>query len=716
MPYLIVRQPDRVAFSFELREGITVGRHEQNAIVLDDSKVSRQHASFGAAEGGWAVQDLNSTHGTFVNGARVSASPLADGDRVQIGQVLLTFSETDDRASELVHQKTAVEAPSLDGEAGRRLRVFYDVARAVGEIEDPDALLGRMLEAIVDVLGCERGLVGLREGPGAALRRIVRSRGGGAAREVVLSRFLVEATLVRREGVIVRDPTSAHTLMREGILSAMSVPLCVGSRVLGLLYVDDRGASGRFTEQDLDFLSALGHLTGAALEGAERYQRVAAVAEALGAGSPLGEIVGNSAPMQRLRSQIRKFAAAANAHVLIRGESGTGKELVARTLHALSPRAEQPFITLNCAAIPETMIEAELFGYEKGAFTGAARDKRGKFVLANRGTLFLDEIGDLGSPAQAKLLRAIQQGEVQPLGSERVTHVDVRILSATHKDLMAEVAAGRFREDLYYRLNVVELDVPPLRERGEDIALLAQTFLLEAARQMAKPVRGFSAPALEALRRHRWPGNVRELENEAERAAIVADGELVDVDDLSPRIAAAVGRGAAPASPARTLAEQFAELELRERALVEQAFEAARGNLSEAGRLLGITRVMMKLRVDKFGVAGRGAAPRGEKLRAARLSRPRVSSGSWRVRTTRRQASRPISSRPWSCTPPRPTACGSPGGASWPTGTRSAIAWARAAWARSGAPSTAISARRSRSRSCCPSGCTRSCSRSFAAR
>ena len=602
MPHLIVRQPDRVAFSVELREGMVVGRSEQNAIALDDTKVSRQHAAFAAPGGRWAVRDLGSTHGTFVNGARVSARELVDGDRVQVGQVILTFVESDDRPSELVHQKTAVEAPARDGEAGRRLRVFYDVAHAIGEFEDTDALLGRMLEAIVDVLGCERGLVGLREAQGVALRRVVRSRGGGAGREVVLSRSLVEATLERREGVIVRDPTSAHTLMREGILSAMSVPLCAGARVLGLLYVDDRGAAGRFTEQDLDFLSALGHLTGAALEGAERYQRVAAVVEALGVGSPLGEIVGDSPPVQRLRAEVRKFAAA-SAHVLVRGESGTGKELVAHTLHALSARADQPFVTLNCAAIPETMIEAELFGYEKGAFTGAARDKRGKFVLANRGTLFLDEIGDLGAPAQAKLLRAIQQGEVQPLGSERVSRVDVRILSATHKDLMAEVAAGRFREDLFYRLNVVELHVPPLRERGDDIVLLAQTFLVASARRMGKPLRGFSPRALEALRRHRWPGNVRELQNEAERAAIVAEGDLVDVGDLSARLSGAP-RGAAPAAPARTLAERFAELEPLEKSLVEQAVGAARGNLSEAARLLGISRVMLKRRVEKFGLSG----------------------------------------------------------------------------------------------------------------
>jgi Nif-specific regulatory protein len=284
--------------------------------------------------------------------------------------------------------------------------------------------------------------------------------------------------------------------------------------------------------------------------------------------------------------------------VLVRGESGSGKELIARALHTSSPRAERPFVTLNCAAIPETMLESELFGYEKGAFTGAVAKKRGKFALADGGTLFLDEIGDLALPAQAKLLRAIQEGEIQPLGAERTQKVDVRVVSATHKDLMKEIADKRFREDLYYRLAVVEIEVPPLREREGDVALLATALMRRSAAQMGKRLDGFTDAALAALVRHDWPGNVRELRNEIERAVINADGALVDAHDLSPRLGAARPKPGQPRT--RSLAEQFAELEPTEKSLVEDAMSQAKGNVSEAARLLGITRIMMKRRVDKL--------------------------------------------------------------------------------------------------------------------
>ena len=335
--------------------------------------------------------------------------------------------------------------------------------------------------------------------------------------------------------------------------------------------------------------------------------------EPAGAEAALGALVGESEAVVRLRKEIRKFAEA-GAHVLIHGESGTGKELVARALHALSVRAEKPFVTLNCAAIPEAMLESELFGHEKGAFTGAQKDRRGKFTLAHRGTLFLDEIGDLAAAEQAKLLRAIQEGEVQPLGAEKPTHVDVRVVAASHKDLAEEVRAGRFREDLFYRLAVVELRVPPLRERGEDVDLLARTFLTATARRMGRSVVGFSAEALAALAAYRWPGNVRELQNEVERAAIVAEGAYVERAELSARVREAgpsqalLGTRPAPASaltssPGGSMAERFAALEPSERALVMEALAAAKGNITEAARLLGITRIMMRRRVERFGLA-----------------------------------------------------------------------------------------------------------------
>ncbi|HEU4411713.1 MAG TPA: sigma 54-interacting transcriptional regulator [Polyangiaceae bacterium] len=588
-----------------LKNGLSAGRHEQNDLVLGDHQVSRQHTRFALGAEGWYFEDLGSRHGTLINGARAERSALRHGDCVQIGNVLLTFSDASEPPTIVHQQVTAVPPPAPDG-PDRRLQLLYDVSRAVGDLTNEGDLLGRMLEATLDVFACERALVGLCVEGKSALRRTVRAREPSAGDDVVISRAILDAVIDRREGVILRSGRGRDTpgtLLREKILSAMAVPLRAGDRVVGLLYVDDRQRDDRFAPRDLEFFTALGHLTAAALESAERFRRVAAVAEALRTNGLTDELLGESEPMRRLKAQIHKYGAA-SANVLIRGESGTGKELVARTLHAVSGRAEQPFVTLNCAAIPETMIESELFGYVKGAFTGALRDKRGKFALADRGTLFLDEIGDLDLAAQAKVLRAIQEGEIQPLGSERTSRVNVRIFAATHKDLQAEIAAKRFREDLYYRLSVVEIEAPPLRERGDDIELLARALLKSSASSMAKRPMGFTPAALAALRRYPWPGNVRELRNEMERAAINAELSTVDLGDLSPKLRSSAGVEPPVSGRRASLAEQYGQLEPTERRLVEEAMREARGNLSEAARLLGISWIMMKRRVERFGLGG----------------------------------------------------------------------------------------------------------------
>ncbi len=604
MPHLVVQQPDSAPGTVELGQTTTIGRQEASSVVLADAKASRRHATIVRDAQGFTLTDAGSTHGTFINGEPSTVRRLEDGDRIQIGQVLLTFCEGI-VASEILHrQKT--QPSSHDAEA--KLRLFYEVAAAIGEIEDPDALLGRMLAAILDVLGCERGLVGLVEPAG--MRRVTRVRADANA-DIVLARVLIDSILGRREGLIVREPLRGGS--RARVLSAMGVPLLAGTRVLGLLYVDAHGAETRFSSEDLSFLAALGHLTAAALESAERYRK-ASEGEPTSAEAAMAALVGESAPMAALRREIQRYAAS-TAHVLIQGESGTGKELVARALCASSPRAARPLVTLNCAAIPETMVESELFGFEKGAFTGAVKDKRGKFALAHGGTLFLDEIGDLGLSAQAKVLRAIQEGEVQPVGAEKPLHVDVRILAATHKNLSEEVKAGRFREDLYYRLAVVEVVVPKLRDRGEDVVLLAHRLLVDAARRLGKPLAGFSDAALAALRSYPWPGNVRELQNECERAAILAEGPMVEDTALRARVrdtpaspslslAGPSGDPLPPAVPERsTLAARFAQLEPTERALVEEALTVARGNITEAARLLGVSRIMIRRRVEKFGLS-----------------------------------------------------------------------------------------------------------------
>ncbi len=285
----------------------------------------------------------------------------------------------------------------------------------------------------------------------------------------------------------------------------------------------------------------------AAAQGAAVVSVLAARAAALAAVAPRVEpaeadaewhgMIGASPPMRALRPTLEKFAAV-NAPVLVRGESGTGKDVVARILHRIGERSEQPFVAENCAAIPETLLESVLFGHKRGSFTGAVRDHDGHFVAAHRGTLFLDEIGEMPLPMQAKLLRALQEGEVRPVGSEKVRKVDVRVIAATNRDLEAAVRDGGFRQDLYYRLDVLQITLPPLRDRGDDVLLLARRFLAAAAGKSGRELRlGGAAEA--ALRAYRWPGNIRQLQNEIQRVAALADGPEVGVADLSPDVAAA---------------------------------------------------------------------------------------------------------------------------------------------------------------------------------
>ncbi|MDC0747077.1 sigma 54-interacting transcriptional regulator [Polyangium mundeleinium] len=608
MPQLVSFAPGQGPLAIDLHVPLVVGRDPLVDLPILDQLVSRRHACFEPESDQWFVRDLGSANGTFVKGVRVDRARLAHGDVIDIGAARLVFQEEEGAEIVLARHETQDEAATA-GRSSQRLTVLYEVTRAINTLEDPDALLGRMLEAVLDLVGGERALVALVEGPRRdVLRRIMRVRGGleRATDEIVVSRTMVQALLERREAVIVREGRgrgAPHTHTRQTIMSAIGAPLEVSGRVLGFLYVDDRYREERFSEEDLDFLNALGRMLAAALDGAERLQRASALAEAASSREPIYGTVGQSPPIQKLRVQVARYAAASGANVLIRGESGTGKELVARALHAASPRARMPFVPVNCAAIPETMIEGVLFGYDKGAFTGAAQRRRGQFALANRGTLFLDEIGDLGLSAQAKVLRALQEGELAPLGAETPVRVDVRVFAATHKDLRQEIAAGRFREDLYYRLNVLQIEVPALRERGADIELLAQMFLEAAALNLNKRLGGFSAAARAALVAYPWPGNVRELRNEVERAVVQAEGAVVELDDLSTTLRTVVSPPEpAPPPSAGSLAARFAALEPTERTLVEEALATTNGNLSEAARLLGITRIMMRRRVERFGL------------------------------------------------------------------------------------------------------------------
>jgi len=309
-------------------------------------------------------------------------------------------------------------------------------------------------------------------------------------------------------------------------------------------------------------------------------------------------IVGRSTRMQRV-FDISASVSLTNAGVLITGESGTGKELIARSIHFSSPRKNSPFVVLNCGAMSEGVLESELFGHEKGAFTGAVRQRKGRFELAHGGTLFIDEVGELSAGSQVRLLRVLQEKEFERVGGDETIRVDVRIIAATNKDLRVEVERGRFREDLFYRLNVVEIPVPPLRDRVEDVEPLAEFFLKRYVRETGKDVRNISPLALEVLKHYRWPGNVRELENAMERAVVLCRGSTVTPDDLPVGIAGERRDVLEIPSKAMGLTEMLDDLE---RQIIVRALEQAQGSQTRASESLGIARTTLRYKMEKFGL------------------------------------------------------------------------------------------------------------------
>jgi two-component system response regulator HydG len=337
-----------------------------------------------------------------------------------------------------------------------------------------------------------------------------------------------------------------------------------------------------------------------ALEHTDLKQENKYLKDKLSANYELKNIIGRSRPMKELIDMLAMIAPS-EATVLITGESGTGKELIAKSIHHNSSRKDHPLIIVNCTALTETLLESELFGHEKGAFTGADKRREGRFMQANRGTIFLDEIGETSSAMQAKLLRVIQEREIQRVGGEETLSVDVRILAATNRNLEEDVKKGKFREDLYYRLNVVMLNIPPLRDRQDDIPLLAHHFLEKYAEKNRKPVKGFSPLAMDMLLKYEWPGNVRELENTIERAVILLPGEHITEKELPSNITE-------PYSEKRNWVEQPKELaanrplEEIEKEAILATLEAAGGNKSETARRLGINRKTLHKKLKDYGV------------------------------------------------------------------------------------------------------------------
>ena len=497
----------------------------------------------------------------------------------------------------------------------RRLAALLDVSQALSGTLDLRASLDRVLEILRRSHGVLRAAVTLLDpdsghlyiaassGLEPAGQRVRYRVGEGITGRVVASGRPVVVPQVSREPLFLHR--AADRSRQE--TTFICVPILVNRQPAGALAVDLRFDPARDYDQAAKFIGVVGTQLAQAIkiqrlvEG-ER-QRLAEenahLREELRERYDFANLVGSSGPMRAVFEQIAQVAGTSTT-VLIRGESGTGKELIAHAIHYHSPRAKLPFIKVSCAALPETLIESELFGYERGAFTGAHARKKGRFELAAGGTLFLDEIGELSLPTQVKLLRVLQQREFERLGGTETLRAQFRVVAASNKHLEQSVAAGTFREDLYYRLNVFAIGVPPLRERKPDILLLADHFVEKYAREHAKSVRRISTPCIDMLMSYHWPGNVRELENAIERAVVVCDDRVLHAHHLPPTLQTAEASGT---GFRRSLSASVAALE---RDLISDALKSARGNRARAARLLDTTERIIGYKIRKLGIdAGR---------------------------------------------------------------------------------------------------------------
>ncbi len=507
--------------------------------------------------------------------------------------------------------------PADDAEPGgpgdiRQITTLTDISHTLSGALSLRSALGRVLEILSRQYGVSRGAVTLLDSAGhlhvQAAHGVSPDRvgaryglGEGVTARVVESGKPVIVPQVSREPMLRDRVTRGDSDRRDA--SFICVPVTLNRKPVGALAVDLPFRRHR----DYDQYVRLFRLVAAMIAQAVRVERLVDaerqklleenihLREELRERYDFSRIVGTSGPMRQVYEQIARVARA-NTTVLIRGESGTGKELIAHAIHYSSPRAKKPLVKVSCAALPDALIESELFGYEKGAFTGAQARKQGRFELAEGGTLFLDEIGDVNLSTQVKLLRVLQEREFERLGGTDPIKVNVRLIAATNQDLEKAIAAGAFREDLHYRLNVFTIGVPPLRERKPDILLLADHFLEKYSMEHGHQIKRISTPAIDMLMSYHWPGNVRELENAIERAVLVCDGSVVHPHHLPPTLQTAEASGTV------TTVSLADAVSAYEKTLIQDALKSARGNCSKAAKLLHSTERIVSYKVRKLGI------------------------------------------------------------------------------------------------------------------
>jgi transcriptional regulator with GAF, ATPase, and Fis domain len=620
---------------------ISVGREPYNQLWAADSAMSRRHfAIVKQGDGQFLLSDMGGRNGTRVNGERIEKHELCHRDQIRVGNSTLVFLLSDEEAiaernplelddttveedvvaslhpedSSYLHPERASGQPKAERLAAD-LSTVLKIATHIGGIRDEGGLQWQLLGMLFDVVPAQRAAILFLDGAGEIASGAAWDRVHGPEVPVRVSRTLLKKVTAERTGLLLDNIKrsfvgQAASLQSAGVKSALCVPLLLADRVSGVIYLDTRSPENPFDSDHLQLITAVAGLISLAWENVRHLEKLREENNYLQQEVNLNhELVGDSPRMRAVYELIRRVAAT-DSTVLIQGESGTGKELVARAVHNSSSRADGPFVAVNCAAITETLLESELFGHEKGAFTGAVAQKKGKVELANGGTLFLDEIGEFAIALQAKLLRVLQEREFERVGGTRPMKIDVRFLAATNRGLLQAVEAGTFRRDLYHRLNVVSITLPALRERAEDIPLLADYFVAKASRKCRMRPKPISPEGQACLLSYDWPGNVRELEHAMERALVLGSSDRILPEDLPAEIFESASGEPSSSNFQSVVKEQ-------KRQVVQKAMQQSGGNYIEAAKVLGIHPNSLLRLIRNLNLKGsfpesqpRGSAPK----------------------------------------------------------------------------------------------------------
>jgi transcriptional regulator with GAF, ATPase, and Fis domain len=668
LAYLVIREGASWTDVFRLTPGrtVTIGRASTNQIVIKDERASRCHAEVFHTGGQWTIRDLDSRNGTTVAGQAIRGDhQLLPGEVVRIAHTQLAFvhdlskafvgvdedenvtqlehdtvsgafvpSQTDSQVLEafeptlITHRRgqTRFLEPNSEVEVGaskvgRAATKLCRLAFSLANQADITAVANLALDGLFEGTNVTAGAVLLdRLGAGpttVGTLEVVASRSNAGSSYHRVSDFLASMVLREGEAVLARNIEGDSALgIRDsrGEIPSTSVicaPVRKAKRVVGLVHLYCTDSEKTLDADDLEFTLAVAENVALALKNLDKQQELSenlslSRSEVEQLRKQLGvecEIVGTSQLMLHVQQEIGR-ASPSRATVLIRGESGVGKELVARAVHYSSPRRKGPFVCLNCAALSETLLESELFGHERGAFTGATERKLGKFVQAHLGTLMLDEIGEMTQSLQSKFLRVLEGHAFERVGGSQQIKVDVRVIAATNRDLEKAVAEGMFRRDLYFRLRVVEILVPPLRKRPSDVIELAHHFLERFNDETGRKFRGFTPRALELLQRYRWPGNVRELKNVIERAVLLSPGDMIDVDDLSLSNLATASESGEIVIHRNTF--EPLPLDEVERQHIMATLDATGWNKSRTSEILGIERSTLDRKIRRFELRKKG--------------------------------------------------------------------------------------------------------------